>query len=233
MASIGTEKLVDLAAFVDEVGVDGVDEKDDLDRCVGSAKGFERGNELGVLVVEEHEVFLVKAGDWRSYFWSYDCVEVDAVFGEWRSVLLAEGCEGDLLSEGRGRDYSSRSNITGSTDSARWAGTDAANSPTHDIAKTTPTSTIGSRGVAWYTIEASTRLARIPRSSPAVEPKASNWKARPSATLNISFRCAPRATRMPNSRRRLVTEYAAMPNMLVIASIAPITPTTPSARLAI
>lgn len=47
-----------------------------------------------------------------------------------------------------GRDYSSRSNIAGSTDSARWAGTEAASNPTNDIARTTPTSTIGSRGVA-------------------------------------------------------------------------------------
>jgi len=29
LASFGTEKLIDLAAFADEVGVDGVDEKND------------------------------------------------------------------------------------------------------------------------------------------------------------------------------------------------------------
>jgi hypothetical protein len=52
-------------------------------------------------------------------------------------------------------------------------------------------------------MKASTRLARIPSSSPAAEPKASNRKACPNAAFSTSLRCAPRATRMPNSRIRL------------------------------
>jgi hypothetical protein len=44
--------------------------------------------------------------------------------------------------------YSSRSNIAGSTDSARCAGIHVARSPTNAIARTTPANTRGSRGVA-------------------------------------------------------------------------------------
>jgi hypothetical protein len=39
--------------------------------------------------------------------------------------------------------------------------------------------------------------------------------------------------RIPNSRRRLLTEYAAIPKMPVIDSIAPMTPSTPSVIAAI
>ena len=58
-------------------------------------------------------------------------------------------------------------------------------------------------------------------------------KARPSAACRTSLRCAPSATRMPNSRIRLLTENAAMPKMPVIDSIAPIMPITPSDAVAI
>ena len=44
--------------------------------------------------------------------------------------------------------HSSRSNIIGSTDSARRAGIQAATSPSTAIARTTPANTRGSRGVA-------------------------------------------------------------------------------------
>jgi hypothetical protein len=44
--------------------------------------------------------------------------------------------------------HSSRSNIMGSTDSARRAGIQAAISPSDNIARTTPVTTSGSRGVA-------------------------------------------------------------------------------------
>jgi hypothetical protein len=44
--------------------------------------------------------------------------------------------------------HSARSSITGSTDSARCAGIQVASRPISDIAKTTPASTTGSRGVA-------------------------------------------------------------------------------------
>src|SRR4029077_7495348 len=44
---------------------------------------------------------------------------------------------------------------------------------------------------------------------------------------------APRAIRIPNSRRRLLTEYAANPKMPVTDNIAPITPRTPSETAAI
>jgi hypothetical protein len=44
--------------------------------------------------------------------------------------------------------HSARSNITGSTESARCAGIHVASRPISDIAKTTPASTSGSRGVA-------------------------------------------------------------------------------------
>src|SRR6266568_5434480 len=81
-------------------------------------------------------------------------------------------------------------------------------------------------------MKASTRLARIPRSNPAAEPKASSLKARPNAACITCLRCAPMATRMPNSRRRLLTEYAAIPKMPVMESIAPIAPSTPSATVA-
>jgi hypothetical protein len=54
-------------------------------------------------------------------------------------------------------------------------------------------------------MNATTRVARIPRSNPAAEPNASNLKARPNAAFNTSVRCAPRATRIPNSRSRLLT----------------------------
>src|SRR5438034_9183647 len=81
-------------------------------------------------------------------------------------------------------------------------------------------------------MEASTRLARIPSSNPAVEPKASNFNARPSAAPNTSFHSAPRAMRIPNSRSRLLTEYAAIPKMPVIDRIAPSAPSTPSANVA-
>jgi hypothetical protein len=47
-----------------------------------------------------------------------------------------------------GETYSSRSNVTGSTDIARRAGIQVAKSPSTDIAMTTPASTNGSRGVA-------------------------------------------------------------------------------------
>src|SRR5882724_3155821 len=57
-------------------------------------------------------------------------------------------------------------------------------------------------------MKASTRLARIPRSNPAAEPKASNLNARPNAACNTSLRCAPRAIRIPNSFSRLLTECA-------------------------
>src|SRR5437660_3464342 len=128
--------------------------------------------------------------------------------------------------------HSSRSRIKGSTDSARCAGIHVASSPSNDIAKTTPTNTSGSRGVAEYTMKASTRLARIPRSNPATEPKVSNLNARPNALCNTSLRRAPKAMRIPSSRSRLLTEYAAIPKMPVIASIAPITPNTPNAIVA-
>ncbi len=83
-----------------------------------------------------------------------------------------------------------------------------------------------------YTMDASTRLARIPRSNPAAEPIASNLTARPNAVCNTSLRCAPSARRMPNSRSRLLTEYAAIPKMPVIDRIAPIIPSTPRAIVA-
>ena len=38
--------------------------------------------------------------------------------------------------------------------------------------------------------------------------------------------------RIPNSRSRLLTEYAAIPKMPVIESIAPISPSTPSDTVA-
>jgi hypothetical protein len=44
--------------------------------------------------------------------------------------------------------HSSRSSITGSTDSARRAGIHVATSPNNNIARTTPAKTSGSRGVA-------------------------------------------------------------------------------------
>lgn len=74
----------------------------------------------------------------------------------------------------------------------------------------------------------STRLAGIPSINPAAEPKASNLKAGPNAALNICLRCAPSATRSPSSRSRLLMEYAAIPKIPVIASIAPIPPSTPN-----
>jgi hypothetical protein len=57
--------------------------------------------------------------------------------------------------------------------------------------------------------------------------------ARPNAAGNTSFGCAPRATRIPSSRSRLLTEYAAIPKMPVMESIAPIAPSTPSETVAI
>ena len=47
---------------------------------------------------------------------------------------------------------SSRSRIRGLTDSARCAGIHVASRPRSSIARTTPDSTNGSRGVAWYTM---------------------------------------------------------------------------------
>ena len=70
-------------------------------------------------------------------------------------------------------------------------------------------------GVAEYTMKASTRLAPIPRSNPAAEPRASNLSARPKAAFSTWVRSAPRAMRIPNSRNRLLTEYAAIPKMPV------------------
>src|SRR5205807_8493222 len=78
-------------------------------------------------------------------------------------------------------NHSSRRRIAGSMERARWAGIQVATSPSKAIARTTPANTSGSRGVAWYTMKARTRLARIPSSNPAVEPNASNLKARPKA----------------------------------------------------
>src|ERR1700730_18081748 len=127
---------------------------------------------------------------------------------------------------------SSRRRITGSSDRARCAGIHVARRPSNAIAKTTPANTSGSRGVAWYTMEASTRLARMPRSNPATETEAINLNGSPSAACTTSLGCAPRAIRIPNSRLRLLTEYAAKPKMPVTDSIAPRTPSTPSESVA-
>ena len=43
------------------------------------------------------------------------------------------------------------------------------------MAMTTAAKTSGSRGVAWYTMKASTRLARIPRSTPAAVTRGEGW----------------------------------------------------------
>src|ERR1039457_4495256 len=69
-------------------------------------------------------------------------------------------------------------------------------------------------------MKASTRLARIPKTNLATDPIASSLNARPKAACSTSFRCAPRATRIPSSRSRLLTEYAAIPKMPVIDNIA-------------
>ena len=81
-------------------------------------------------------------------------------------------------------------------------------------------------------MEARTRAASIPNSSPAAEPIASNFNDRPRAACSTSLRRAPRAIRIPNSLSRLLTEYAAIPKMPVIESIAPINPSTPNATVA-
>src|ERR1035441_4356695 len=47
-----------------------------------------------------------------------------------------------------------------------------------------------------------------------------------------NIRWAPSAMRMPSSRSRLLTEYAASPKIPVIASMAPIMPSAPSATVA-
>jgi hypothetical protein len=55
---------------------------------------------------------------------------------------------------------------------------------------------------------------------------------RPKAAFSRPLPCAPRAIRIPNSRFRLLTEYAAIPKMPVMdrrASIAPITPSATAA----
>jgi hypothetical protein len=129
--------------------------------------------------------------------------------------------------------YSSRSKIAGSIDKARRAGIQVATKPRNAIAMTTPVNTSGSRGVARKTTAAKMRLAKIPMSSPATEPHASNFKGRPKAACNSYMRCAPRAMRIPNSFRRLLTAYAAIPKMPLIDNIAPITPSTPRAMAAI
>jgi len=62
---------------------------------------------------------------------------------------------------------------------------------------------------------------------------ASNPPARPRAAHSNSLRYAPSATRIPSSLSRLLTEYAAIPKMPVIESIAPIIPKTPNAIVGI
>ena len=94
-----------------------------------------------------------------------------------------------------GRAYSSRNSIEGSVPSARSAGIQAASKPTSNIVSKTPARTIGSRGVAWYTISREHLAGRQAQSKPAAEPDASSRKVRPSAALNTSLRCAPRAMR--------------------------------------
>ena len=64
---------------------------------------------------------------------------------------------------------------------------------------------------------------------PATEPADSSTNARPSAARSTCFRRAPSAMRIPSSRSRLLTVYEAMPKMPVTASIAPSSPSTPSA----
>src|SRR5690349_8608709 len=128
--------------------------------------------------------------------------------------------------------HSSRSKTSGSMDSARWAGIHVASKPSSAIESTTPVSTTGSRGVAWYTMNASTLDASSPSSKPVTEPNASSLMARPKAACRTSLRCAPSAIRIPSSRMRLLTEYAAMPKIPVIESTAPMMPSTPSAMVA-
>src|SRR5207249_9057172 len=62
----------------------------------------------------------------------------------------------------------------------------------------------------------STLVASKPSTKPAAEPKASKRKACPKAIWTTCLRCAPRAILIPSSRRRLLTEYAAIPKMPVI-----------------
>jgi hypothetical protein len=103
--------------------------------------------------------------------------------------------------------------------------------PSSAIARTTPANTRGSRGVAWYTIEASTWLARIPRTSPAIEPRPAILKARPKAAGNTSSRCAPRPYEFP--ARAAVCRPSTLPFQkcrLLTASrqSRPVRPATPS-----
>ena len=81
------------------------------------------------------------------------------------------------------------------------------------MVKATANNTMGSCAVAWNTIADSTLLAATPSTIPASDPAVSRVNMRPSATDKICLACAPNATRMLSSRRRLLTVYEARPKV--------------------
>src|SRR5208282_60234 len=83
-ASLGTEELVDLDAFVGNVGgigIDRVNYQDDLDGSLAAGDGLERGDGLRGTVIQQGEVLLLEVSDGRAGFRGDHDVEVDVAAG--------------------------------------------------------------------------------------------------------------------------------------------------------
>ena len=76
------------------------------------------------------------------------------------------------------------------------------------------------------------RLVATPSKMPTTDPLPSKINIRPSAAAKTSFACAPKATRIPSSRSRLLTVYDARPKVPVIESSRPKEPNRARATVA-
>src|SRR3954468_8887808 len=129
-------------------------------------------------------------------------------------------------------NYCSRNRSIGFIANARRAGIEAASNPTRAMVTATPNKTTGSLAEAWYTMLASTFDAATPSRSPVTEPTARRRTVLDSAARSTCACCAPKATRMPNSRRLLLTVYEARPNNPVSARTMASEPKTVRATVA-
>lgn len=103
VAAVCLEEGVDLLALVGQVvvvDVDGVDEQDDFDWGLWVIDGFEAGDGLGRLVVEQGEVLLLQSGDGLAGFGCDDDVEGDPVGVGLGGRVLAAGVLSGLLGVG-------------------------------------------------------------------------------------------------------------------------------------
>src|SRR5258706_11083693 len=93
--------------------------------------------------------------------------------------------------------YSARSASTGLIRSDRLAGPQHDARPTATIIVTTPPSTIGSSGDAWYTILASSGAAANESATPIAAPTATSVATRDKTSWRTLPAVAPMATLMP------------------------------------